>query len=55
MKTRKICISVDQRLYTVFQELYPHSMRQAIEELMRRSIRDDSFFMELYSRLPIRR
>lgn len=43
MKSRKICISVDDRLYTAFQELYPHSMRQAVEELMRRSIRDDSF------------
>lgn len=43
MKIRKICLSVDDRLYTSFQELYPHSMRQAVEELMRRSIRDDSF------------
>ena len=43
MKVRKICISVDDRLYTSFQKLYPHSMRQATEELMRRSIRDDSF------------
>ena len=43
MKTRKICISVDDRLYMAFQERYPHSMRQAVEELMRRSIRDDSF------------
>ena len=43
MKTRKICISVDDRLYMAFQERYSHSLRQAVEELMRRSIRDDSF------------
>lgn len=43
MKNRKICISVDDRLYTAFQERYPHSIRQSVEELMRRSIRDDSF------------
>ena len=43
MKTRKICISVDDRLYMAFQERYRHSIRQAVEELMRRSIRDDSF------------
>lgn len=43
MKTRKICISVDDRLYMVFHDRYPHSMRQAVEELMRRSVRDDSF------------
>lgn len=43
MKTRKICISVDDLLYTSFQARYPHSMRQAVEELMRRSIRNDSF------------
>ena len=43
MKTKKICISVDDLLYTSFQERYPHSIRQAVEELMRRSIRDDSF------------
>lgn len=43
MKTRKICISVDDVLYTAFQERYPRSMRQAVEELMRRSVRDDSF------------
>lgn len=43
MKSRKICISVDDRLYTAFQELYPHSMRQAVEALMRKSINDDTF------------
>lgn len=43
MKIRKICISVDDRLYMAFQERYPHSLRQAVEEIMRRSIRDDSF------------
>jgi len=43
MKTRKICISVDSKLYESFQELYPHSLRQSVEELMRRSIRDDNF------------
>lgn len=43
MKNKKICISVDELLYTAFQERYPHSLRQAVEELMRRSIRDDSF------------
>ena len=43
MKTRKICISVDDKLYMSFQDRYPHSMRQAVEELMRRSIRDDDF------------
>lgn len=43
MKTRKICISVDDRLYTAFQKLYPHSVRKGVEELMRRSIRDDTF------------
>lgn len=43
MKSRKICISVDDLLYTAFQERYPHSLRQAVEELMRRSIRDDTF------------
>lgn len=43
MKNRKICISVDDRLYMAFQERFPHSIRQAVEELMRRSIRDDSF------------
>ena len=43
MKTRKICITVDDRLYMSFQERYPHSLRQGVEELMKRSIRDDSF------------
>lgn len=43
MKSRKICISVDDKLYTVFQERYPHSIRQAVEELMRRSVRSDDF------------
>lgn len=43
MKVRKICISVDDQLYTSFQKRYPHSMRQAAEEVMRRSIQDDSF------------
>ena len=43
MKTRKICIRVDDRLYMAFQERYPRSLRQAVEELMRRSIRDGSF------------
>lgn len=43
MKNKKICISVDELLYTAFQERYPHSLRQAVEELMRRSVRDDSF------------
>lgn len=43
MKVKKICISVDEKLYTAFQQRYPHSLRQASEELMRRSIRDDNF------------
>lgn len=43
MKNKKICISVDELLYTTFQRHYPHSLRQAVEELMRRSVRDDSF------------
>ena len=43
MKTKKICISVDEKLYAAFQERYPYSMRQAVEELMRRAIGDDSF------------
>lgn len=43
MNVKKICISVDDRLYAAFQMLYPHSLRQAVEELMRRSVRDDNF------------
>lgn len=43
MKNKKICISVDEKLYKAFQEHYPHSMRQAIEELMRRSVRNENF------------
>lgn len=43
MKTKKICISVDEKLYESFQQLYPHSLRQGVEELIRRSIRDDNF------------
>ena len=43
MQNKKICISVDEKLYTAFQERYPHSIRQGVEELMRRSIGDDSF------------
>lgn len=43
MKNRKICISVDDLLYSAFQNRYPHSLRQAVEELMRRSVRDDNF------------
>ena len=43
MKTKKICITVDNKLYEAFRERYPHSLRQGTEELMRRSIRDDNF------------
>ena len=43
MKSKKICLSVDEKLYSAFRTLYPHSLRQAVEELMRRSVRDDSF------------
>ena len=43
MISKKICISIDTRLYESFRDRYPHSLRQAVEELMRRSIRDDDF------------
>ena len=43
MMTKKICLTVDERLYKRFQNLYPRSLRQAIEEVMARSIKDDDF------------
>lgn len=43
MESRKISLSVDDKLYTAFQERYPHSLRQGVEELMRRSVRSDDF------------
>lgn len=43
IKTSKICLSVDSKLYFAFKERFPHTLRQGVEELMRRSIRDDNF------------
>lgn len=43
MRSVKICISVDDKLYTTFKQLYPHSLRQSVEALMRKAINDDTF------------
>lgn len=52
MKTKKICISVDDKLYTSFQLFYPHSLRQAVEALMRKSLHDDTFLWSFIN-LPL--
>lgn len=52
MKTKKICISVDDKLYTSFRLAYPHSLRQAVEALMRKSLYDDTFLWSFIN-LPL--
>ena len=43
MNCIKISVTVDERLYRAFQKLYPHTLRQAIESLLRKAIYNDDF------------
>ena len=54
MNKIKVCLTLDGRLYKAFQDLYPHSLRQAVESLLRKAIYNDDFLWTFINEPDVR-